>query len=185
MSTVICKCIPAFVIFSVSTWAADLQLPGLPHFFQVNEHLYRGAQPTVEGWANLSKLGVKTVIDLRREGEEGHSIAGEASAVQAAGMRYVNIPMQGIVAPGEEQIARAMALMNSADPVFVHCKKGMDRTGTVIACYRIGHDGWTNQKAMVEAKSLGLHWLEVGMKQYIQSYRGAPATLAAAPAAVN
>ena len=118
-----------------------------------------------EGWANLAKLGVKTVIDLRREGEDGeHSTKAEAKAVQAAGMHYVNVPMNGIVAPEAAQISRIMTLLDSKDPVLVHCKKGKDRTGTVIACYRIAHERWTNQKAMAEAKSLGLHWIEVGME---------------------
>jgi protein tyrosine/serine phosphatase len=102
---------------------------------------------------------VKTVIDLRREGEDGeHSIRAEAKAVETAGMRYVSVPMNGIVAPTHEQIARIMAVLDSNEPVFVHCKKGKDRTGTVVACYRIARDRWTNQKAMAEAKSHGLHW---------------------------
>jgi len=158
-------------------------MPGLPHFFPVNDHIYRGAQPTGAGWANLAKLGVKTVIDLRREGEDGeHSIAAEAKAVEAAGMHYVNIPMNGIVAPGGEQISRILTLLESSEPVFVHCKLGKDRTGTVIACYRIAHDLWTNPKAMDEARSLGLHWIEIGMKRYIEGYRSSPVPVLASQA---
>src|SRR5262249_45355611 len=122
--------IPAIVLgfAALPTWAAELRIPGLPHFFQVSDHIYRGGQPTGEGWAQLAKLGVKTVIDLRREGEDGeHSTKAEAKAVEAAGMQYVHVPMNGIVAPSDEQIARIMTFFRSKEPVFVHCKKGKDR----------------------------------------------------------
>ena len=113
------------------------------------------------------------MIDLRRENENGnHSTASEAKAVEAAGMRYVNVPMNGIVAPKDADIVKVLDLLNGPDPVFVHCKLGKDRTGTVIACYRISHDGWKNGQALAEAKSIGLHLIEVGMKHYISSFRG-------------
>jgi protein tyrosine/serine phosphatase len=116
----------------------------------------------------LARLGVKTVIDLRREDE--HSTEHERQTVQAAGMRYVNVPMQGIVAPPDTQIARTLSLLDSKEPVFVHCRAGKDRTGVVIASYRIAHDGWTNWAALREANSYGMHWYELGIKFYILSY---------------
>jgi protein tyrosine phosphatase (PTP) superfamily phosphohydrolase (DUF442 family) len=157
---------------SIPAWGAEIQMPGIPNFHQVNDHVYRGAQPTEEGWEGLAKLGVKTVIDLCRLGE--HSGAAEARAVEAAGMRYVSVPMNGYVAPSQEQVAKVLELLDSGEPVFVHCKLGRDRTGTVIACYRIAHEGWENQKALQEAKSYGLHSLEFGMKRYVLAFqRGA------------
>ena len=179
------------VLASPALFAAEKQVsaPGVPNFHQVNDHIYRGAQPTGEGFNNLAKLGVKIVIDLRREGEDGdHFTQAESKAVQAAGMRYVNIPMNGIVAPRDADIAKVMQLFNGSDPVFVHCKLGKDRTGTVVACYRIAHDQWQNQKALTEAKSIGLHWVEMGMKKYISSFNGLPtpdATPAVSVAAAN
>ena len=114
-------------------------------------------------------MGVKTVIDLRREDE--HSTAEEAKAVAAAGMIYVNVPMKGVVSPTDEQISKVLALLDSPDPVFVHCKRGADRTGTVIACYRMAHDSWQNQQALREAKSLGMAFTQVGLKRYITSFQ--------------
>ncbi len=157
-------CVPVFA------GGAPIQAKGISNFHQVNDHIYRGAQPQAEGWQTLSKMGVKVVIDLRRDHEEGHSVAAEQKAVEAAGMRYVNLPMNGIVAPPDEYVRKAMELMNGQDPVFVHCKLGKDRTGTVIACYRISHDRWQNRQALDEAKSIGLHRIEFGMKRYITSY---------------
>jgi tyrosine-protein phosphatase SIW14 len=148
-----------------------VEVPGIPNFHQVNEHVFRGGQPAAEAWPSLAKLGVKTVIDLRREDE--HSTAAEAQAVSAVGMSYFNVPMKGVVAPTSEQIAKALALLNSQDPVFVHCKRGADRTGAVIACYRIGHDRWERKQALNEAKSLGMAWDQLGLKHYIMMFQPA------------
>jgi uncharacterized protein (TIGR01244 family) len=164
-------CVTALSLLSLPAWAGVVTAPGVRNFHQVNERIYRGGQPTDEGWSSLAGLGVKTVIDLRREGEGGHSIAVEAQAVEAAGMRYVSVPMEGIVPPTDEQISKILGLLDSEEPVFVHCKEGKDRTGTAIACYRIAHEGWQNKKAMNEAESRGMHWCEVGMKYYIMNFQ--------------
>jgi len=155
---------------AVGTAAADAI--SIANFHQVNERVYRGGQPLPEAWPSLAKLGVKTVIDLRREDE--HSTAAEADAVAAAGMKYINVPMKGVVAPTDEQVAKVLAALSSDEPVFIHCKRGADRTGAVIACYRIAHDRWERQRALQEAKSFGMGSLQLGLKHYVMSYQPAP-----------
>jgi tyrosine-protein phosphatase SIW14 len=170
--------------------AAQTNLAGLPNFHQVNDHLYRGAQPTEQGFQSLAKLGVKTIIDLRETGSRSRT---EQREVEADGMRYVTIPFNGMTAPSPADVAKVLALFDdpSAGPVFVHCRRGADRTGTVIACYRIAHDGWDNQKALKEAKADGMSWTEIAMQHYVLGYHGtsAPATptvvASAAPASIN
>jgi len=167
------SCVSVFLM-PLGARAADALASGIPNFHQVNEHIFRGGQPSEEGWPSLARLGIKTVIDLRLEDE--HSAQREAQAVEAAGMRYFNVPMHGIVAPSDEQVARVLALIDSNvdGAVFVHCRRGADRTGTVIGCYRIAHDGWDNQRAFREAKSYGMSWTQVGLKHYLMSFQ-APA----------
>lgn len=175
------KCILALALafVLVPAWAAGVEAPGVPNFHRVDDKVFRGGQPAGKGWNSLAKLGVRTVVDLRRESE--HSSEAERRAVEAAGMRYVNVPMNGIVPPRDEQIARILALFesSSAVPVFVHCRRGADRTGTVIACYRIAHDRWPNEKALQEAKAHGMSWIELGMKHYIRKFQGAGESAAA------
>jgi len=149
------------------------------NFYQVNEHIYRGAQPTDDGFQSLAKLGVKTIIDLRET--DGRS-ALEKKAVEANGMRYINIPLRGMSAPSAADVDKIMALFNDekAGPVFVHCKRGADRTGTVVACYRIAHDRWDNAKALQEARTDGMRWIEIAMQHYVLNYHAPAAAVAAA-----
>ncbi len=168
------------VALSLPALPAAVDTLGIPNFHQVNEHVFRGGQPPAESWQGLAQLGVKTIIDLRRTDE--HSTEEEAKAVVAAGMKYVNVPMKGVVAPPDEQIAKVLALLNSQDKVFVHCKRGADRTGTIIACYRIKHDRWRAQQALAEAKSFGMAWTQVGLKSYIKSFQPKTTDVSASPA---
>jgi uncharacterized protein (TIGR01244 family) len=159
---------------SAQTASASLQVSGVGNFHQVNDHIYRGAQPTDAGFQSLAKLGVKTIIDLREA--DSRSLA-EKKVVEAAGMRYVNVPLNGMEAPPPSSVEKVIAMFNDASsgPVFVHCRRGADRTGTIVACYRIAHDGWTNAKALSEAKSNGMSWVEIAMQHYVSRYQ-APAT---------
>ena len=157
------------LFLSLPATPASIEVTGVPNFHQTNEHVFRGGQPTPDAWPSLAKLGVKTVIDLRLTDE--HSTTEESQAVAGAGMKYVNVPMKGVVAPSNEQITQVLRLLNSDEPVFVHCHRGSDRTGTVIACYRIAHDGWSSKQALSEAKSFGMAWTQMGLKRYIQSFQ--------------
>ena len=184
MNTLKHRSILAALVLSISVPAwqaqaqAQAQAPSIPNFHQVNDHVYRGGQPEPQAWPALAKMGIKTVIDLRREDE--HSTAAEAQAVKAAGMNYVNVPMKGVVSPTHDQIAKVLSVFDSGEPVFVHCKRGADRTGTVIACYRIKHDAWQRQQALQEAKSLGMGLMQLGLKKYIMAFQ--PTMLASQPA---
>ncbi len=158
--------------------ASNVDVPGVPNFHQVNEHVYRGAQPHGQGFAGLAKIGVKTVIDLRGE-------RSEQAEVERAGMHYVRLAWNGYKAPSDPQMATVLGLLNdnSAWPVFIHCRRGADRTGTAIACYRISHDHWTNQQALAEAKTFGMSSLEVAMQHFILAFIAPPTAFIAPPMA--
>jgi tyrosine-protein phosphatase SIW14 len=143
----------------------------VPNFHRVNDHVYRGAQPDNQGWEDLEQLGVRVVLDLRPDGElQEHWTKSEKEAVEAAGMRYINLPMGGWAVPEDAQIMRALRVLQSGEPVFVHCRGGKDRTGTVIACYRIAQDHWRIERALAEARSDGMNPLQTAMEHYIWGF---------------
>jgi tyrosine-protein phosphatase SIW14 len=170
------------LFFSVGAAVAATNPAGVANFHQVNEYIFRGAQPTAEGFRSLAQLGVKVVVDLRESGERSR---WEKREVEGAGMRYVSVPLSGLQAPSAAHVAEVMTLLEDSPqaPVFVHCKEGKDRTGTMVACYRIGHDHWQKPKALAEAKSDGMHWFEFAMRRYIRDYNPAAANAPAVAAA--
>lgn len=143
----------------------------IENFGQVNENYYRGAQPRPENFAQLKKLGIKTVIDLRRDSE---SEAPEWA--RNAGMQYFNIPMKASRPATEEQTNYFLKLVNDPNnwPVYVHCKGGRHRTGALTAIYRITHDGWTADQAYEEMKKYDFNQGFFGgppaQKKYVYSF---------------
>jgi protein tyrosine/serine phosphatase len=160
---------------AVFCFAGERGLPaqnGILNFGQVNDRLYRGAEPDAAAVRNLGQLGVKTIIDLRTGREVRTQEAAEAAA---AGITYTNIPFAGLGRPTDAQVAKVLSTIEaSPGPVFVHCEHGCDRTGTVIACYRIRHDQLTGEAAQTEADRYGMSKLERGMRSFIADFAKSP-----------
>ncbi|MFH0965144.1 MAG: tyrosine-protein phosphatase [Planctomycetota bacterium] len=127
-----------------STWATALERPGLTNFHQVTADLYRGAQPTAEGMRQLEKLGVKTVVNLRTGHSDREDLVGSM-------LDYEEIPIEPWKIE-EEEVARFLRVVSDPArmPVFVHCRRGADRTGLACAVYRIAVCGWSKEEAIRE-----------------------------------
>jgi protein tyrosine phosphatase (PTP) superfamily phosphohydrolase (DUF442 family) len=148
-------------------------VPGvsIKNFGKVNDHYYRGAQPNQEEIAQLKRLGIKTVIDLRKD-----SVRAEADWARSADMQYFNIPMKASVAATEKETSYFLSLVNDSAnlPVYVHCKGGRHRTGALTAVYRITKDGWTADRAFSEMKEYdfdnGFFGGPGAQKKYVYSF---------------
>src|SRR5712671_7086205 len=100
------------------------ELPEIRNMHAVNDHIYRGAQPTPEGFKALRKMGIKTVIDLR----DSRALAeDEKRLVESLGMHYISVPMR-MHAPTDDEIAKVLAVLNSngTAPIYIHCLGGRD-----------------------------------------------------------
>lgn len=154
----------AFVLIGCVPSRAEVK-----HLYRVDEHVYRGKQPDKEGFEELAHMGIKTVLDLR--GGRIHK-PRERRVVEATGMQYISIRLSGIWPPKDEQVAQALCVLEDPVrwPVFLHCWRGYDRVGLVIACYRVAQDHWTNAEALQEAQQQGLNRFELLMRRYIRNF---------------
>ncbi len=159
--------IVAFANFAHAQKAVESK--DLPNFHQVNTNLYRGGQPTEAGVKELAGMGVKTIINLRGAGEDSKH---EEIWAQKSGIKIISVNLKNWFEPKTEDIERIIKDIDTPEyqPVFVHCRRGADRTGTVIAVYRITHDNWTAKQAIDEAKTFDFGWWQFWMKDYIHDY---------------
>ena len=155
---------------------------GIDNFGQVSSNYYRGAQPKGGDYARLAALGVKTVIDLTKDGD-----AQEANLVQAAGMSFYRIPMTTHEPPSKDKVAEFLKLVDvpGNQPVYVHCQGGRHRTGVMTAVYRMTKDHWTAGQAFAEMKKyrFGADFLHPEFKQFVHGYQ--PEVRAPAVAAIS
>lgn len=153
--------------------AQKIILPGVANFGEVNQKLYRGGQPTNHGLANLHKMGVELVVDLR-EGAR----SDERDAVTKLGMQYVSIPWR-CGHPDHETTARFLTVLreNQDKRIFVHCYYGSDRTGMMVAAFRMTQENWSAAEAGNEMRAYGFslthRMMCPGLASYEESFPGA------------
>jgi len=125
-------------------WATKMNAPPLDNFYRVTPELYRGAQPDAAGMRKLKELGIKTIVNLRLM----HSDADEIGRLDIAGEHIRIDPFK----PNMDELVRFLRIATDPNraPVFVHCQRGIDRTGMAVAAYRIVVCGWTKTQALDE-----------------------------------
>jgi protein tyrosine phosphatase (PTP) superfamily phosphohydrolase (DUF442 family) len=135
-------------------WAQPMQVEGLPNLYKVSDGVYRGAQPTPEGMRALQKLGVRTVVNLREPD-------ADTAGLRGTNLAYESIPMTAF-RPKDDDVVRFLQVASDPNhgPVFVHCKRGADRTGLMCAVYRIAMQGWTKEQALDEMTRGGFGFCE-------------------------
>ena len=158
-----------FIFVGMSAPKARTQKEDLPNFHKVNETLYRGGQPSEEGIHQLARLGIKTIINFR---DTDGKVRREQQLAEENGMKFFNPHLSNWFASKDDEINKILEIVQNPEnqPVFIHCKRGADRTGTVVAAYRMKFENWDDIEANQEAKEYGLGWWQVWMKRYIHDY---------------
>ncbi len=144
------------------------------NLWKVNDGLWRGGQPDEEGFRELQKMGIKTVICLRFRTS---LIDWERGVCEKLGLQFLSIPLNYTTTPRSPQIERFFDMVDEAtnQPVYVHCYHGSDRTGLMLGIFRIARDGWTFKDAYIEMKACGFHRFRIRpfkwcLSQYYNSY---------------
>jgi hypothetical protein len=154
--------------------AKSIQVPGVLNAASFSPTLYRGAQPTPEGFAGLHKLGIDIVVDLRDEPSE---IKFEKKSVESQGMRFVSVPWRGDALPTNDELITFFRLLhdNPDKKIFIHCEYGKDRTGVMAALYRIAVEHWSADQSIAEMKEF--HYDRARLPHLARYVRAFPAML--------
>ena len=133
---------------------------GIPNFSQVVAGVWRGGQPTVEGWEHLKSLGVKRIVKLNTE----HEASDEWATTNGIEVIYLPITLlqQTVGKPGSNGLMMAVSALGR-EGTFVHCQHGQDRVGLVIGAYRVKVGHWTKIAAYREMEANGFHPLLRGL----------------------
>ena len=158
-------------LFSTASAQETTSYSELPRFQQVSDRLYRGGQPRDGGLRRLRELGIDTIVNLR--GASATTRAEEVEA-RALGFNYFNVSLPNWGRPQDERVRRILLIIAAPQNgrVFVHCKDGVDRTGTIVALHRITHQGWDTDEALAEAERRGMRRYQFWMRDYAEDYAG-------------
>jgi protein tyrosine/serine phosphatase len=141
----------------------------IKNFGQMDERFYRGGRPKAEDYQALAAIGVKTIIDLTDNSREF-----EQPAVEAAGLRYVNIPMVDKTYPTMEQVNAFLKLANDPETgkFYLHCAGGRHRTGVMGAVYRFNNDHWNLEQVLAEMDKFEFQsgWGHGKQKEFVHDY---------------
>lgn len=138
-------------------------IPGLTNFAPVSRNLYRAAAASRTGFVQLKAMGVRTIVDLR----EAHS---DLPDLQGLGLKYAHIPLNP-ARLRDEEAADFLHVVRDPDyqPLLVHCTAGSDRTGVMVAVYRVMEQDWPVDQAAQELPRFGFHQVWVPLLKYLKS----------------
>jgi protein tyrosine phosphatase (PTP) superfamily phosphohydrolase (DUF442 family) len=149
-----------------TTWAVPLAEPGLPNLHRIDDGLYRGAQPSAEGMRALERMGIRTVVNLRAAHSDRDELVG-------TNLGYEHISFKPWH-PEDEDVEKFLRIVTdpARRPVFVHCQHGADRTGMMVAIYRMVVQGWTVDDAAAEMTEggFGFHPMWGNLLEYLRAF---------------
>ena len=168
-----CFAVVSLIAATQVSWCqADKELKGLRNFGRVTQTLYRGGQPTSNGFNTLHAMGVEMVVNLRHDRTE---MATEKRQVESLGMQSIESPWSASHEPSSAQIVEFLDLVRTHPnmKIFVHCRRGADRTGVMIAAYRIAVEHEPVAQAVSEMHRYHYDWFfRPQLQRYIESLPG-------------
>jgi protein tyrosine phosphatase (PTP) superfamily phosphohydrolase (DUF442 family) len=144
--------------------------PGVANFGRLHDRLWRGAQPDLAGFEQLKARGVNIVVSFTLAGE---AQLEEEQVVRDLGMQFVGIPWSAESVPTADQVSTFLGTIRDhpAARIFLHCKRGADRTGVMVAIYRLTFDHWTADAAISEMEAFHHYWfLLPHLERFVRAY---------------
>lgn len=142
-------------------WAERVELNGLNNFFKVDEMLYRAEQPRTKEMVALQQFGIKTILNLRLLKDD--KFEARKTSLE---LRHVSV---NTLKMSYEEILKAIKIIDKSEkPILIHCLHGSDRTGVVVAIYRMVKQDWTKEAAIDEFKHGGFGYHEKWFPNLLQ-----------------
>ena len=162
-------CALAALVVTLNAQAVTKEtLPGVTNFSRVETTIACAGATTPAAVAGLKKMGYASIIDLREASEPGADIDGEAAAAKAASINFIHLPFNGVsLSPALVDSFLTAVTAPANQPVFVHCQHGADRTGMMVASYRVVEQGWTTEQATEELPRFGFHEVWDGIREFL------------------
>ena len=135
---------------------SKMELPGARNVTRVDATIACGGATSPEASAELRKLGFSSIINLRRDTEQGVDIPASKAAAATAGLKYIHIPVDGSN-PDPKSVETFLAAVTDKanQPAYIHCGSA-NRVGAMWLIKRVIVDGWDIPKATDEAVAIGL-----------------------------
>jgi len=103
------------------------------------------AQPSKAAFKQLDLIGARNVLNLRRRNPDRRFAEGTSITLYHLPIKTRKM--------SEEDIVTALKIIDDSHyNILIHCKHGSDRTGTVVAAYRVIHQGWTKEEAILDMR---------------------------------
>ena len=135
---------------------------GVPNLVMVDNGIYRGGQPTDEGWVYLKSLGVTNVVKLNEISEGSDQYAVRLG--MTVNYHPINLADQLILKPNKKDFLEAV---NEIKPgTFVHCEHGQDRTGLAVGAFRVTKEHVNKKTAYAEMLAHGFHKALHGLNDF-------------------
>lgn len=148
-----CKTPMSTLFIRESNWAEKVSVKGFDNLYKIDAVLYRSEQPNSAEMILLDSIGVKTIINLRNIKTDNHEAKNTS-------LKLIHIPINTWTISYDDVVMSMIAIMNAKAPILIHCKHGSDRTGCVVAVYRMVKFGWSKEQAISEFRKGGFGFHE-------------------------
>ena len=143
-------------------------LPGSMNVTRVDATIMCAGATTPQAFPELKRQGFASIVNLRRESEQGVDIPGAKTAAAAAGIKYIHIPVDSAKPEPKDAEAFIAAVTDKTNqPAFIHCGSA-NRGGAMWLIKRVVVDGWEIPRATEEADAIGLR--SAPLKQFAIEY---------------
>lgn len=120
------------------------------NLYKVNDSIYRSEQPERKGFYEIKNMGINTVLNIRNYKKDKSNVES---------LKLIHLSVNAWTISYEDILNSLIIIKNERKPLLIHCKHGSDRTGCIVAAYRMVFENWSKEKAIEEFldKKYGYH----------------------------